>query len=47
MLFDWPLSRAVEIDRRGGMGDEFRRTVNEALVACGVESFALADSARA
>lgn len=41
MLFDWPLNKAVEIDRHGGMVEEFRRTMNEALAACGCELFGL------
>ena len=47
MLFSWPLGKAVEIDRRGGMVEEFKRTVNEALVACGCEPFLLAEAAGA
>jgi len=41
MVLDWPLSKAVEIDKRGQMAEEFKRTMNEALVACGCEPFAL------
>jgi hypothetical protein len=41
MLFEWPLSTAVDLDRRGRMVEEFKRTVNEALVACGCEPFDL------
>ena len=47
MLFDWPLSKAVEIDRRGGMVEEFTRVVNEALAVCGGEQFAVAKPAEA
>jgi len=45
MLFSWPLSRAVEIDSRGGMVEEFKRTVNEALIVCGCEPFDLTEAA--
>jgi hypothetical protein len=41
MLFDWPLSRAVEIDRRNGMVEEFKQTANKALEVCGCELFGL------
>jgi hypothetical protein len=41
MVFAWPLSKAVEIDKRGQMAEEFKRTMNEALVACGCEPFGL------
>ena len=41
MLFGWPLSRAAEVGRRGRMVGEFKRTVNEALIACGCEPFSL------
>jgi hypothetical protein len=37
MMFAWPLGKAVEIDKRGCMVEEVKRTVNEALVACGCE----------
>ena len=47
LTFEWPLSKAVEIDRHGGMVEEFKRTANEALVACGCEPFPLAEAAGA
>lgn len=39
VVFDWPLNQAVELDRKGGMVEEFKRKANEALVACGCEPF--------
>jgi len=28
MVFEWPLGKAVEIDKRGRMAEEFKRTMN-------------------
>jgi len=47
MLFDWSLGQAVEIDRRDGMVEEFKRTANEALAACGCELFGLSEETEA
>jgi hypothetical protein len=46
MLFEWPLNRAVEIDRQCRMIEEFKRTVNDALATCGCEPVGMAEAAR-
>jgi len=35
LLFQWPLSKAIEIDQRKGMVEEFTRVANEGISVCG------------
>ncbi len=47
LLFNWPLHRAAEIDKRKGMVEEVAQIANDGLSACGGESFAVPETARA